>query len=115
MPKKINKQQLEELYNYIEQIKELYLQRNMLVALLTKMAIKLGIPTGWGTHEDDGDVCPKETSFVIYFDLPSGQVSFHCPLRDQAMFSHLQPYDKRWDRHGRELKWERINDPWLQK
>lgn len=62
-----------------------------LVKLLSVHAGELGIFT-WGWKDDPHVTFDGEVSWVLYVDLPQGQVSFHCPHRGKGPF-----YLKEWD------------------
>jgi hypothetical protein len=51
-----------------------YSVKSLAIDAACHWATKAGINFGWKEE-------PDHVPFVVYFDLPSGQVSFHCPVR----------------------------------
>lgn len=62
-----------------------------LVKILSEQAQSLGIRWGWKI--DHNIVFGCEPSWVLYVDLPQGQVSFHAPVRGGG-----PDYKGEWDR-----------------
>lgn len=50
-----------------------------LCRVLGQHAEALGLPYGW--KQDPGTLFDDRSSWVLYVDLPEGQVSFHSPVR----------------------------------
>jgi len=78
-----------------------YLERNQLVALVSKLfpaGTKRTAIEGWS---DDWHGC-------VYIDLPTGQASWHYHDSQAYLFEHLPPYVGDWDGHSTEQKYERI-------
>lgn len=68
-----------------------------LCQILVKHGRDLGFPWGWKTDED----ATHENKWVLFCELPQGQVSFHSPVRHQGpAFSGV------WD--GKHVSTERI-------
>ena len=87
-------QELHEVQNAI------YSERNKLVALLSCL-----FPSGFSLDESQ-DVGWR---YVVYIDLPSGQVSFHIPDAEfDELFKDLPKYAGQWDGHDSTTKWERV-------
>ncbi len=61
--------------------------------LLKEHAVQLGIRWGW--QPDHETKFAMESSWVLYVDLPQGQVSFHSPDRMDG-----PDYSGKWDRTG---------------
>ena len=76
---------------------EAYLDRNLCVQLMARMAQKLGYNVG---VKENGD-WP-----ILYINLPTGQVSWHIPKADIAGIS--PEYHKEWDGHDVEIKRMRL-------
>lgn len=85
-----------------------YTERDKCIALLTQMAQKLGLNTGIRTDDLD----PSWP--IVYIDLPSGQVSWHVNEHELPWFAHLPLYEKAWDGHATEEKYERVLHPELE-
>lgn len=76
---------------------EAYLDRNLCVQTMVRMASELGYKTG---IRDDGNWS------IFYIDLPTGQVSWHIPKLDiVGMFPY---YLDDWDGHDVETKRNRL-------
>jgi hypothetical protein len=67
-----------------------------LCVILAQHAIAHGIEFGWKRDENE-----KFASWVVYVDLPTGQVSFHSPVRHDG-----PDYKKDWE--GTRLTAERV-------
>lgn len=76
---------------------EAYLDRNLCVQVMARMARQLGYNAG---IRENGD-WP-----ILYIDLPTGQVSWHIPKADIAGIS--PEYHKEWDGHDVECKRKRL-------
>ena len=76
---------------------EAYLDRNLCVQVMARMAEKLGYNVG---VKENGD-WP-----ILYINLPTGQVSWHIPKADIAGIS--PEYHKEWDGHDVEIKRMRL-------
>ena len=76
---------------------EAYLDRNLCVQAMVKMAKKLGYSAGI-----------KEDSKwpVLYMDFPTGQISWHIPKNE--IVCHFPKYQGKWDGHSVEEKRKRI-------
>lgn len=91
--------------NEIERLREAlngaYTERNRVVALLASV-----FPSGLKrTSIPDWD---EEWNGCVYIDLPTGQASWHFHDREAHLFSHLPPYEKDWDGHTTEEKYDRL-------
>jgi hypothetical protein len=62
----------------------------LLCEILAKHSAELGIRYGW--KEDPRTVFRMDSSWVLYVDLPTGQVSFHSPSRGRG-----PDYPSDWD------------------
>lgn len=61
-----------------------------LCGVLRRHGDALGIRYGW--KEDPKTLLWGEISWVIYVELPTGQISFHCPRRGNG-----PDYERNWD------------------
>ncbi len=80
-------------------------ERAILVKSLAFFAKLLGHTTGYAFDKD----APQDTSFTVFIDLPTGQVSFH--IREkwvQPYFEDMLPYPSKWDNHTREERNKRL-------
>ncbi|MCL4332906.1 MAG: hypothetical protein M1162_05265 [Candidatus Thermoplasmatota archaeon] len=78
---------------------EAYLDRNLAVQVLARMAIQLGYKVG---VRDRGKDWP-----ILYVDLPTGQVSWHLPSSE--LIGNFPEYDVVWDGHNVEEKRGRLS------
>lgn len=80
-----------------------YLERNQLVALLSKVFPSVRSKTAIEGWSDDWHQ-------VVYISLPNGQASWHFHDSQQYLFKHL-PFikDYSWDGHTTEEKYERVD------
>ena len=76
---------------------EAYLDRNLCVQVIARMAQKLGYNVG---IKENGD-WP-----ILYIDLPTGQVSWHLPLKE--IVGNFSEYSMEWDNHDVECKRNRL-------
>jgi len=80
-----------------------YRERDMLVCALTKM-----LPAYLARHDDSDKEWEDDWRWIVYIDLPTGQVSWHIHDSERGMFDHLQVKENRWDGHSTERKYERL-------
>jgi len=86
----------------LEQVRDhAYHERNRLAAFLSHL-----YPSGTKATNIPG--WDKEWHGCVYVDLPTGQVSWHYHERETHLFSHLPPYEKEWDEHSNEEKYDRL-------
>lgn len=78
-----------------------YEERNMLVALLASL-----YPSGIARTDIPGWL--PEWHGCVYIDLPNGQASWHYHDSQAHLFAHLPAYDKPWDGHTTEQKYDRV-------
>ena len=76
---------------------EAYMDRNLCVQVMIRMAQELGYNIG---VKENGD-WP-----IFYIDLPTGQVSWHIPKID--IIKKFPEYNKEWDGHDIENKRMRL-------
>lgn len=80
---------------------KVYLERNQLVAVLTKM-----FPSGIRQTNIDG--WAEEWHGCVYIDLPTGQASWHYHTSHAHLFAHLPSYAAPYDGHTTEEKYQRL-------
>lgn len=86
----------------LEQVRDhAYRERNHLAAFLSHL-----YPAGTKATNIPG--WDKEWQGCVYVDLPTGQVSWHYHEREAHLFAHLPVYEKEWDGHCSEEKYERL-------
>jgi hypothetical protein len=78
-----------------------YLERNKLVALLSKV-----FPSGKKKTAIEG--WSEDWHGCVYIDLPTGQASWHYHDSQASLFEHLPLYQGAWDGHTTDEKYERI-------
>lgn len=78
-----------------------YLERNQLVAALSKV-----FPAGIARTTIEG--WDSEWHNCVFIDLPTGQASWHYHDSQAHLFAHLSPYWGEWDGHTTEQKYERL-------
>ena len=78
-----------------------YLERNRLVALLSKV-----FPSGKKKTAIEG--WSEDWHGCVYIDLPTGQASWHYHDSQAWLFEHLPEYQGTWDGHTTDEKYERI-------
>lgn len=81
-----------------------YAQRNLLVAALSKL-----FPASLEHHPDEDADWEDEWRWVVFIDLPTGQVSWHIHERERPHFAHLERETGRvWHGHATEEKYRRL-------
>lgn len=84
-----------------------YEERSRCVALLASLAMARGWPAGVARTEIEG--WDPAWHNCVYIELDQGQVSWHFHERELPLFSHLPPYEGRWDGHDTEEKYARVH------
>jgi len=74
-----------------------YSERNKLVAALAKF-----FPGGVLLDEIDDEW------FIVYLDLPTGQVSWHFNMSEAGLVEGMRVYRDKWDGHSTEEKYARL-------
>lgn len=82
---------------------EAYRERNMLVCALTKL-----FPAYLARHDEKDMGWERDWMWIVYIDLPTGQVSWHLHDSDVAMFRHLKVQENKWDGHNTQRKYEHV-------
>ena len=83
-----------------------YQERNLCVALITRLAEMLGYRAGIKEHQ--GEEWEDDWRNVLFIDLPTGQVSWHLHVSELENFPGLPRYLGEWDGHTTEEKYERV-------
>jgi hypothetical protein len=99
--------------NALARVKELeaakygaYLERNQCVALIARMAHKLGCVTGQTEMAIEG--WDPEWNGLVFVELPTGQASWHFHKSQKGLFIDI-PYRKfEWDGHTTKEKYQRV-------
>ena len=94
----------EKEFNQIMQLREeknqAYSERNKLVAALSKL-----FPASLERHPDEDIEWEDDWRWIVFIDLPTGQVSWHIHDPEMSQFAHLVPHQGReWDGHTTEDK-----------
>lgn len=79
---------------------ELYESRCVLTAAFFNLLAKSGVETCKSWRHADGELCFGGGWFVVYANLPTGQISFHYPEKDWERF--ILPETQKgfaWDGH----------------
>lgn len=81
-----------------------YSERNKLVAALSKL-----FPASLERHPDEDKAWEDDWRWIVFVDLPTGQVSWHIHDSELSNFDHLERHRGRsWDGHSTEEKYERL-------
>jgi len=85
----------------LEELGQVYRQRNRLVAALSKT---------YPSHFAIDETVEPEFRYVICIHLPTGQATWHINEQDTDLFDHLEDLDRpqHWDGHDTEEKWRRV-------
>lgn len=83
-----------------------YWERNCLVAMLARIALRMGAKAGIRrSNIPDWD---PEWHGCVYIELPTGQASWHYHDSHAYMFEDLPPYEPEWDGHDTPEKYRRV-------
>jgi hypothetical protein len=99
----------EQLETLRKQKDAAYLERNQCVALLAKLAHRLGWDVGVGRHPDTDAEWGNEWRNILFIELPTGQVSWHFHDSNMELLEGLPRYQKPWDGHDTPAKYRRVN------
>lgn len=80
-----------------------YRQRNEAALGMARMAMALGMPVG--VLEDK---TRAGFPYLLYIDLPTGQVSWHFMAMDRDLLSPFQKYEREWDGHDDDERSRRL-------
>lgn len=87
-----------------------YWERDAVVAAFVRQAMGEGCRAWMGIHPGAGtDAWPAEWRYIVYCELPTGQVSWHIHELERPLFGFLR-LGKRaeWDGHTTQQKYERL-------
>lgn len=88
-----------------------YGERNRVIALACRMALRLGLSAGVCEDPDEDD---PEWKNVAFIELPTGQVSWHIPKSEMRLFRFLGRHDRAWDGHDNDEKYRRV-EKWVRR
>ena len=80
-----------------------YKERDMLVCALSKL-----FPAYLARHSEDDKDWEDDWRWIVYIDLPTGQVSWHIHDSERELFNHLELKENKWDGHNTQRKYERL-------
>lgn len=80
-----------------------YQERDMLVWALSKL-----FPAHLARHSDEDKDWEDDWRWIVYVQLPTGQVSWHIHDSERDMFDHLKIEPNEWDGHNTERKYQRL-------
>ena len=92
---------------------EVYRERDACVALMAKLALKLGYPAGLGKHPASDESWDRDWLNIVYIEIPhpSGkpaQLSWHIHDSELPMFAFLPSYSEPWDGHTTAEKYQHM-------
>lgn len=97
-------QAIKESYALGEESKNgAYKERDMLVCALSKL-----FPAHLARHSEEDKEWEDDWRWIVYIELPTGQVSWHIHDSEREMFNHLEVGENKWDGHNTERKYERL-------
>lgn len=103
----LNKEILSFLEAEVEKEKkskdDAYHERNMMVAALTKL-----FPSYLARHDENDKEWERDWMWIVYIELPTGQVSWHIHDSERDLFNHLEVKENKWDGHNTKRKYERL-------
>lgn len=83
-----------------------YLERNKCVALMARMALKLGLIVA--VTRTDIKEWSEDWHGCVYIELPTGQVSWHFHDSQAYLFNGLPQKEHKWDEHTTPEKYDRV-------
>jgi hypothetical protein len=105
-----SKELMETIEHLRQQLDSVYAERNLVVALATDLATRMGYTSGLSV-DDNPDVA-REWKNIVFIDIPhSGrelQLSWHIHENELPSFANLPPYERVWDGHTTAEKYDRI-------
>jgi hypothetical protein len=94
--------------SYQEQLKAkdlAYSERNKLVSLLSKL-----FPASLERHPEEDKTWEDDWRWIVFIQLPTGQVSWHIHDSELPLFDHLpREQGVKWDGHTNDEKWDRVS------
>lgn len=97
-----------------QQKDEAYQERNQCVALVARMALRLGCRAGLAKHPESDTSWDADWRNIVFVDLPAGQVSWHLHDLDLPLFDGLPAYPDAWDGHSTFEKYRRVNSSFVE-
>lgn len=92
----------------LEQQKDIaYSERNKLVALISKC-----FPSSLERHSETDELWEDDWRWIVFVNLPTGQVSWHIHDSELPLFEHLNMHQgiNKWDGHTTKQKYERLHN-----
>lgn len=99
-----------EIQKLTEQKDSAYRERNQLVALLARMAQKLGYSAWRARHREDDSSWEADWRNILFVELPTGQASWHFHDSEAHLLKEFPKGENSWDGHGMAEKYERVNE-----
>ncbi len=87
----------------VESKNNAYHERDMLVCALSKL-----FPAYLAQHDEADLEWENDWRWIVYVELPTGQVSWHIHDSEREMFNHLEVKANNWDGHNTERKYQRL-------
>jgi hypothetical protein len=92
-----------------------YSERDRCIAMMAKMAQILGLRCGLGKHDPNDASWDQDWMNIVYIEFPapdgrSVQTSWHVHDSEMHLFERLPSYDKPWDGHTTDEKYQRMAD-----
>lgn len=96
----------EELKKLKQQKDWAYSERNKLVALVSTK-----FPASLERHPEEDKDWEDDWRWIVFIQLPTGQVSWHIHDSELPLFGHLQREEGVfWDGHTNDEKWNRVRE-----
>lgn len=113
-----NSQLLADLSEAITRISELdaqkdaaYSERNQCVALIARMARRMGWRVGVAQHPAEDTSWEDDWRTILFIDLPTGQATWHFHDSEKGLLEGLSEYvDAKWDGHSTPEKYVRVRE-----
>jgi hypothetical protein len=86
-----------------------YSERNQCVALIARMAGRMGWIVGVGKHPAEDTAWEDDWRTVLFVTLPTGQMSWHFHDSEKHLLDGLPERSFVWDGHTTPQKYERVN------
>jgi len=87
---------------------EVYNERARCLSGMARFAQEMGMPCGMGRHPDE-EPWDEDWRFIVFIDLPTGQVSWHIHDSELHLFHFLPAYEGKWDGHTTREKYDRLD------
>jgi hypothetical protein len=81
-----------------------YQERNMVLAMFSRLAIAHGLTVGRWYHEGEED----GWGWIVSVFLPNGWSDWHIHDRELSWFEHLPIIDREWENYSTEEKYQRV-------